>query len=110
MPKMIKIEYSQFVVEGDNYAGFTGYRDKSVILMSDAESTEWLTRQIEQNKDFKINKIITYTYEPAGELNVATVIANINEHIKKINKEKEIKRLEEETAKMQAKLKALKKA
>ena len=108
--KMFKIDYSQFVVEGDNYAGFTGYRDKSVILMSEAEYKEWLTSQIERQNNFKIIKISTFTYKPAGELNIVTEVDNINEHIKKVNKEKEIKRLEAETAKMQEKLKALKKA
>ena len=103
--KMFKVTYSKFVVEGDNYAGFSGYRDFTRVLLSEEAYKDWMAKP---NNDIRITRIEVFTYEPAGQLDIKAEVADAKERLKQAEKANEIKRLEVEAAKVQSKLKALK--
>lgn len=109
MPTIYIVDYKQYVVEGDNYAGFTGYREKQKVLLSRADYMDWM---LEAARDFAsddkvILRIRQGEYKEPEDTDVKFQVENAKARLKDEEKREQMAALLREKARLEKKLKEL---
>ncbi len=109
MPTLFIVDYKQHVVEGDNYAGFSGYRDRQKVLLSRADYLDWMLESARDfgSEDKVIKRIQTAKYETPEEKDVAAEVKEAKTRYTEEQKREEKAALLREKERLEKKLKAL---
>ncbi len=88
MPTLYIVDYEQYVEEGDNYAGFAGYRERQKVLMSRPDYMDWM---LEAARDFnvgnkKLLRVRVAEYQHPNDLDVKEAVAEATNRLKDMEK------------------------
>ena len=98
---------NQWVVEGDNYAGFSGYRPFKHTFYELKDYKEFMSRAVQSGDKVMVEHIETFIWKSEKVHNVKLQLELAKENLEKSEKLEEKKRLLEEKKRLEKRLKEI---